>query len=130
MGCEYTIHIGKLPIVREADAIEKMFGIEVIVDTTVSAEQPYIEVGDCSFLKAGLTGELEKYIPKAIRDLTDIIPGGDSGKTATIDENLIDKINALDWENGTEYYKLNITKEELIKFLKEHMGEQCYSICW
>jgi len=128
MGCDFTIHIGKLPIKGwKHDFVSLILGQVVDIDENEAIKQPHIIVGECSFLKAGLT-EDDSYIPEPIRVLSDIIPYYGTGKTKKIDE-FIKLVEEIKWENSTSY-ELYISKKELIEFLRKHEGEECYYVCW
>jgi len=126
MGCTYTIHIGKIPVIEEIVVVPPN-KIYKEIDSDIALRQPHIEIGECSFLKAGLYNDLS-YVPEPIRELKKIIPSYHL-TSKKITENLIEKIASIEWKNTTQY-EMYITKEELIEFLRRYIGEECYSICW
>ena len=128
MGCIFTIHIGEVPIIKCED--DPLFGKYCEIDVEKAEAQPYLPIGECSFLKAAMFGNEDLCIPKVIQKLCEIIPNGHQGKTRIIDEELIKQIEELEWTRGESPYKLFVSKEGLIKFLKLYMGKPCYYLCW
>jgi len=121
MGCDFTIHIGK-------PKIRKRTFLECDIDSEHSLKQPRIVVGECSFLKASLFNDPYTFVPYPIMKLSDLIPYACDGYVV-ITEDLIKKIESIEWINTTSY-ELYVTKEELIEFLRKHIGKPCYYICW
>ena len=121
MGCDFTIHVGKIPIKYEDE-------ISLELDCEKACSQPHIVVGECSFLKAGLFDD-DSFIPEPIRVLSEIIPSYGSRRTRKIDDELIKEVKRIEWINTTDY-ELYITKEQLLDFLEMYKGEECYYVCW
>lgn len=128
MGCDFTIHIGEPPIKRRRPfPVSLLSEYELNYDKALA--QPSLTIGECSFLKYGLTQD-KSFIPEPIFELSDLIPSADSGKSTEINDELIEKVSkAMDKENTTGY-KIYVSKEEVLEFLRKHKGKKCYYICW
>jgi len=126
MGCDFTLHVGNVPV-------KKLTEIETEIDLEEAYRQPHIIVAECSFLKAGLLGDPDYFIPYIVRRLSDLIPSGSYAKTRVIDNQLIEEVEKA-WELHEKYnkspYEVYVTKEELLNFLREHKGKPVYYICW
>lgn len=127
VGCDVHIHIGKPPILYKNPYPASLI-CEYEIDAQKALQQPNIWVGEASFLKANLLGDMDRFIPRPIQKICKLIPDSCSGKSVTIDDKLIRAIEEIDWTNNT-HYKI-CDKKELIEFLKKHKGEECYYICW
>jgi len=127
MGCDVHIHIGRPPILYRNPYPIALF-CEYEIDTDKALKQPHIWVGEASFLKAGLTGDIDRYVPQPIQKICKLIPDSCSGKSVIIDDKLIETIEEIDWTNNTQYEICE--KKKLIEFLKKHKGKECYYICW
>jgi hypothetical protein len=87
---------------------------------------PQFDVGEVSFLKAALfEGGAEEYIPSLVGVCCDVIDDG-----CTITDEVIEKIRSgmLDNPNTTQYTICET--DEVVKWLKEHIGEYVFSIAW
>jgi len=134
MGCDFTIHVGKVPIVRHVYELPLLLlGKNVEVDLEKAAKQPHIVVAECSFLKAALYEDEETFIPYIVSRLSDLIPCGNTGRTRKIDDKLIIEVENA-WEMHKKLnksnYKVYTTKKELLEFFKKYKGKECYYLCW
>lgn len=132
MGCDYTIHVGEIPIKsRRTDPLSLMIGNTVEIDNDLAIKQPNITIGECSFLKAGfpIEGGADRYIPKPIQLMCDLIPASQEARTVFISDELIGAIEKTYEQPNQTSYRMT-SKERVLDFLREHKGEKCYSICW
>lgn len=86
---------------------------------------PHIWVGEVSWLKAGLLGDEERYVPGPVQAIADII-GED---LPVIDDVLIERIEAAMHEPNTTSYRL-AAAQDVLEFLKEHKGKRCFTVSW
>lgn len=105
-------------------------------DLALSCEAtPHVWVGEVSWLKAALFEDNDKYIPNTVWAFAEII-GEDF---PTIDDDLIKQIEeAFELENNTvrpdgvfegKGYSL-ADKDNVVRFLKSHMGEKVFTVSW
>lgn len=133
MGCDYTIHIGEIPVKpdQKMGFVHLALGIsvaEIIYEKAL--DQPHFTIGETSFLKAQLAQDRATYIAMPIEKLLQVIPEYQSGKTKVIDDAMISVVReAVSAPNMTGYH-MRMNLHELPKFLEEHKGKPCYSICW
>ncbi len=82
-------------------------------------------IGEVSWLKAGLLGDSDTFIPGPVQQIQDLI----SNKLPVITEEFIESVvKALKSENTTSYH---ISKPKpVIAFLKKHIGKKVYTISW
>jgi len=86
---------------------------------------PNVWVGSVSWLKAGLTGDSDTYIPQPVEVVSDII-GED---LPIIDDELIGKIRAaLRLSNDTGYQVAS--EPSVVAFLERHRGKQVFTVSW
>lgn len=91
----------------------------------IVAETPSVVVGDVSNLKAGLTGDRDRYVPGPAQAIQDEI--GSEPVEATGE--LIERIEtAKDDANESIYDDHNI--DGAIEFLREHEGEEVFTVSW
>ena len=128
LGCDFTIHIGKPPITRH-----RPFPVCLLskyeLDYEKAAKQPSLVIGECSFLKYGLTQD-KSFIPEPIFILSDLIPPADSGKSVKIDDELIKKVAEAMSKPNTTGYEIYVSKQVVVEFLRKHKGKECYYVCW
>jgi hypothetical protein len=88
-------------------------------------ESTSVWVGEVSWLKAALTGKPKRYVPPLIERIHNIIGEG----FRVIDDLLIAKIRkAFSLKNETGY---DLAYEaEIIKFLEENKGKECFTVSW
>ncbi len=102
---------------------EKEHGIGSI--STLVNSTPNIWIGEVSWLKAGMSGDEETYIPDTVGEIHDII----GEEFPIIDDQLIKKISdAFNLPNHTSY-RLQ-TKEKAIEFLEANKGKKAFTISW
>lgn len=90
-----------------------------------ASESPNIWIGEVSWLKAGLTGDKEAYIPNPVATISELI-GED---WPVLDDELIEKIlAAFDLENTTNCRLAEV--KEVAEFLQEHKGSEVFTISW
>lgn len=82
-------------------------------------------IGEVSWLKAGLMGDSETFIPGPVQKVQDLI----QDKLPTITEEFIEQVvEALKSQNTTSY---DISKPKpVVEFLKKHLGKKVYTISW
>lgn len=82
-------------------------------------------IGEVSWLKAGMLGDNETFIPGPVQKVQDLI----QDKLPTITEEFIEQIvEALKSSNTTSY---DISKPKpVVEFLKKHLGKKVYTISW
>ena len=96
---------------------EKLFGLV--------GDSPNIWIGEVSWLKAGLTEDPETFIPSTVDQIQETI-GED---LPILDDNLVNKIlKSFEVENTTSYSLAN--REDVEKFLIEHLGKQVFTVSW
>lgn len=93
------------------------------------AETPGVWVGEVSWLKAALTGDVETYIPDPVSDVREAI-GED---LPIIDQDLIERVmQALKGSNETGYDVANETYgvRQIREFLETHRGLRAFTVSW
>ena len=133
MGCDYTIHVGEIPVdaSQRLAMVHVFMGIKVAaIDHGIASKQPSFRVGETSFLKAQLTGDRATFIASPIEKLLEVIPEYQSGETKIIDDEMIVKAKEAIQAQNTTGYEMSQSLAKLPDFLTEHRGKPCYSICW
>ena len=96
MSCDYTIHIGDIPVKRlQQNPVTLMMGHRVELDYNGFDNKPSLKIGETSFLKAAITGDRTTYIPGVIDILVNMIPEYQGGETMLIDDVLIETVEKL-----------------------------------
>lgn len=84
-----------------------------------------IWIGEVSWLKAGLFNDSDRFIPKTVENIQELI----GEELPVIDDELIEKIlDAFDSENKTGYRIAK--KEDVEKFLIENKGKRVFTVSW
>ncbi len=90
------------------------------------AESPQVWVGEVSWLKAGVTGDDDTYVPHPVQAVHELI-GED---LPVLDEALLKKLEvALKIPNQAGGYETTAA-EKVVAFLKEHMGKRLFTVSW
>lgn len=89
------------------------------------ADTPNIWIGEVSWLKAGITGDSETFVPNSVQAVAEII--GES--LPILDEELKEKIlKAMNLPNATTYRTTK--KPEVVDFLEKHIGKKLFTVSW
>lgn len=92
---------------------------------TKLADTPNIWIGSVSWLKAGLSGDSDTFVPSTIGKVQELI-GED---LPTLDDDLIQRIlDAFKLENKTSYSLQQV--QCVKKFLDEHKGKKVFTVSW
>lgn len=87
------------------------------------AATPQVWIGEVSWLKAALFEDDDKFVPDTVGTIQERIDDG----VTVIDEVLIhDVITAFSLENATQYRLADV--DEVVKWLKEHIGEVAFTV--
>lgn len=89
------------------------------------SDLPRYDVGECSFLKAQMTGDNDFYIPSLIQICNEVIDEG-----VIITDDIINQIEekAKNATNSTQYKVYGV--DELLAWMKGNKGEFVFSIAW
>ena len=86
---------------------------------------PNVWIGEVSWLKASVFGDVETFVPNPIAGVQEII-GED---LPVIDGDLIERIGtALSMTNTTKYHIVD--RDKVLTFLRKHMGKQVFTVSW
>lgn len=93
--------------------------------STLIMNSPSIWIGRVSWLKAGLTEDLETWVPETVERISALI-GED---LPVLDTGLISRImEAFSLPNKTRY---SLAKpEEVRAFLEQHIGQRVFTVSW
>lgn len=85
-------------------------------------------LGECSFLKASLTGNLDDYVPDVIQQFNSLIDPKLDGEMFIIDEELVEACRNMKY---TEHYCYD-TQETLAlaDWLERYIGQKAYIELW
>lgn len=118
------------PMPQSQIDLEKRAGISREYDDwdiacTRISETPNVWVGEVSWLKAGITGDTNRYVPDPIQAVAALV-GED---LPVIDAEFLDKMaKALQLENQTNY---SLTHwNEVMAFLELHKGKRVFQVSW
>lgn len=91
----------------------------------IISQSPNVWIGEVSWLKAGLLGDSDEFIPSTVQQVYDLI--GDELPELTDD--LIKKIlKTFNSKNNTGYELAE--SEEVEKFLLKHKGNKVFTVSW
>jgi hypothetical protein len=122
IGSKWFAGFGLIP--RDKRTHEEQFGPgsvhQRITDT------PNVWVGEVSWLKAGLTGDNESFIPDVVGKISDLI-GED---LPVIDDDFLDKVRAI-YATAKEHEHYGVAAEkDVLSFLEANKGKQVFTISW
>lgn len=89
------------------------------------SESPQFEVGECSFLKANMSGDNESYIPDLVSICCDVVDDG-----RIIDDEMISQIKEMSKTAEQHEYYHTSSINDLLTWLEMHKGEYVFSIAW
>jgi hypothetical protein len=84
------------------------------------------EVGDVSWLKAGLTDDPDKYIPSLVEKISNLF---DEGACPIIDEEVIEKVTGFGESEGSIYTDVS-ANEEITNWLRTQIGKRAFTVSW
>jgi len=87
------------------------------------SDMPSVWVGEVSWLKA-LLDDSEAYVPNPVQEVAQIVNG-----FQVVDDQLIERVAAaMDTQNTTQYPVAS--SDDVVSFLKEHMGKTVFTVSW
>jgi hypothetical protein len=84
-----------------------------------------IHVGECSYLKAALTGDADTYLPPLVNLISELIGPHD----VVITNEIIDVVRAWNEPQNTTQYVSN-QKNDILAFLEKHAGKRAACVAW
>ena len=91
----------------------------------IVARTPQVYVGEVSWLKGGLTGDADTFIPDYIEGVREILHD-----MPIIDNKIIEAISRVCTHPNDSIYSTGSNFEDIHKFLEEHRGKQCFTVSW
>jgi hypothetical protein len=89
-------------------------------------DTPNVWVGEVSWLKAGLTGDNEAFIPEVVWKISELV-GED---LPVIDDTFLEKVRAI-YATAKEHDHYKVAAEkDVLSFLEANKGKQIFTVSW
>lgn len=102
---------------------EKAYDIDLFCSCS---DTPHLYVGEVSWLKASLTGDIDEYVPDLVLHVSELFNGNE---LLLITDEVIEKVRSI-IDSFVEHEHYSSGTEGLLEFFEKYKGSTAFTVSW